>query len=349
MVTVRVETEAAYDVLVGEGLLSEAGERIRSLLPGAEMLCVVSDETVDALYGERLAESLAREGFAVFRHVIAPGEKSKDSAHYLELLNTLAEHRLTKSDAVIALGGGVCGDLAGFAAATYLRGIPYVQIPTSLLAMVDSSVGGKTAVNLPQGKNLAGAFYQPKLVLCDLSVLDTLPEAFWTDGCAEVMKYGVLEGGELFDHLEERGVDFDRAYVIPACIGIKAEYVRQDEFDTGLRQKLNLGHTVGHGIEAVSEYEVSHGRAVAAGLSIIAGAAVRAGFLRGEAAERIRKLLAKCGLPTETTYSLEELLLFLLRDKKRRGDSIRLIVPHDIGHCELHSIPVGELREFLAW
>ena len=187
----------------------------------------------------------------------------------MELLNFLAENKLTRSDALIALGGGVVGDLTGFAAATYLRGIDYIQIPTTLLAAVDSSVGGKTAIDLPSGKNLVGAFYQPKLVLCDTDTLNTLPEDIFRDGCAEVIKYGVLYDAELFAHLDESGLSFDREAVIARCVELKRDVVAEDEFDRGKRQKLNLGHTIGHGIEACSGYGISHGKAVAMGMTII--------------------------------------------------------------------------------
>jgi 3-dehydroquinate synthase len=256
-------------------------------------------------------------------------------------VNYIAENNLTRSDCLIALGGGVVGDLAGFAAATYLRGIPYIQIPTSLLAMVDSSVGGKTGIDLSTGKNLCGAFYQPAAVLCDTDVLNTLPEDTFRDGCAEVIKYGVLYDPALFAHLEDHGLLFDREFVIGRCVELKRDVVRTDEFDTGNRMKLNLGHTVGHAIEKCSEYSISHGKAVSIGMSIVLRAA------RCPDQDRITSLLTQFGLPTTTEYSAEILCKYALHDKKRSGGHIHLVIPEAIGDCAIVPTTVESLKSFI--
>ena len=202
-----------YNVCIGSGLLYELGERVRGLVPSAQRAAVITDDNVDALWGGKAVSSLEKAGFEVCKYVLPHGEESKNGLNYLSILSFLAEKRLSRSDVLLALGGGMVGDIAAFSAATYLRGVKYIQLPTSLLAMVDSSVGGKTAIDLPAGKNLAGVFCQPEAVLCDTDTLTTLPKEILRDGCAEVLKYGILGDTELFSHLKEKGTDFDREYV----------------------------------------------------------------------------------------------------------------------------------------
>ena len=255
--------------------------------------------------------------------------------------------QLTRTDLIVALGGGVVGDLAGFAAACYLRGIRFIQVPTTLLAAVDSSVGGKTAIDLDAGKNLAGAFWQPSLVLCDTDTLSTLPEEIFRDGCAEVIKYAVLYDPELIQQLLESGLDFDRESVITRCVQWKRDVVMEDEFDTGARMKLNLGHTFGHGVEAKSHFSVSHGKAVAIGMAMVGRASAKSGICSEETSHRIQKILQLFGLPVSTEYTAEELYTYTLSDKKRSGGSLTLIVPKEIGHCEGISVPVDQLPSFI--
>ena len=220
-------------------------------------------------------------------------------------------------------------------------------MPTTLLSMVDSSVGGKTAIDLKAGKNLAGAFYQPSLVLCDIETLSTLPHDIFCDGCAEVIKFGVLYDADLFSHLEETGLAFDRNRVISRCIELKRDVVAEDEFDTGSRQKLNLGHTIGHGVEKSSQYAVSHGSAVAIGMSIIASASAKYGFCDVTLPEKVVSILKKFTLPTETKYTAEDLFSAALSDKKRAGSHVNLIVPRRIGLCDIMPMPISELKEFI--
>lgn len=340
MITVTVNVSKTYDILIAGGLLARLGAETAKL-GKAKKVCIVSETNVWPLYGEAARDSLENEGFDVSTFVFPAGEASKNGDTYLKLLNFLAENQLTRSDIIIALGGGVVGDLAGFAAATYLRGIRFIQVPTTLLAAVDSSVGGKTAIDLDAGKNLAGVFWQPSLVLCDTDTLNTLPEDVFRDGCAEVIKYGILYDPELFDHLEDSGLQFNREWVIARCVELKRNVVMEDEFDTGARMKLNLGHTIGHGVEAMSRFAVSHGSAVAIGTAIVA----RASQCRDAA--RILTVLKAFGLPTQTMYSAEDLFIYTLSDKKRSGDSISLIVPEAIGSCHIISKPVNELKSFI--
>lgn len=346
MKTITVSASRTYDIRIGHGLLAALGEAVRGL-GKVEKVFLVSDTQVYPLYGGAAEASLKAAGHSVSSFVFPAGEESKNGETFLKLLNALAQAGLSRSDLLIALGGGVVGDLAGFAAACYLRGIRFVQIPTTLLAAVDSSVGGKTAIDLPAGKNLAGAFYQPSLVLCDLDALDTLPEDIFRDGCAEVIKYGVLYDPELFSQLEASGLDFDREAVIARCVALKRDVVMEDEKDTGSRMKLNLGHTFGHAVEAHSRFTLSHGKSVAIGLAVIARASASMDICSEEDAARIVSVLKAFGLPVQTQYTAEALLPYLLSDKKRSGGTVNLILPEAIGRCVVSPTPVSQLQSIL--
>ena len=339
MKTVHVKASREYDVLIGPGLLPTLGSHVPKKV---KKVCIVSETNVWPLYGDTAERSLKEAGVEVISFVFPAGEASKCGATYLELVNFLAENHLTRSDLIVALGGGVVGDLTGFAAATFLRGIAFIQVPTTLLAAVDSSVGGKTAIDLPAGKNLCGAFYQPSVVLCDTDTLNTLPEEIFRDGCAEVIKYGVLYDPALFAHLKEHGLDFHRENVITRCVELKRDVVAEDEFDTGARMKLNLGHTIGHSVEARSNFRLSHGRSVAIGMAIVArsacGAATR---------DEILEVLEIFGLPTVTACTAEELYVSALSDKKRSGGTVNLIVPRSIGDCAIVPTPVQQVKAFI--
>ena len=337
MKTVSVHASRSYEIRIGRGLLQGAGEQIRAVTD-AKKVMLVSDDAVWPLYGGPVRRSLETAGQTVSSFEFPHGESSKCACTYLELLDALCAQQLTRKDAIAALGGGVAGDLAGFAASTYLRGIGFIQIPTTLLAMVDSSVGGKTAIDLPEGKNLVGAFHQPAAVVCDPQLLDTLPPAILRDGCAEALKTAVLFDPDLFSHLAARGTDFDRMTVLPRCIACKRDAVCADEFDRGARQLLNLGHTAGHAIETLSGYRIAHGHAVAIGLAIMARAFCR------DAAE-IEAALIKLGLPTRTEFSPEQLAQAALADKKRAGERITLVIPRAIGDCVLREVPVDTLAD----
>ena len=345
MTTVTVRASRPYEVTIGRGLLDTVGRQAAGQWKGRSA-AVVSDSTVAPLYLNRVKDSLERAGFQVHSFVFPAGEDQKNGGTYLKLLEFLAARRLTRADGLIALGGGVVGDLAGFAAVTFLRGIGFLQLPTTLLAAVDSSVGGKTAIDLTNGKNLAGVFYQPQAVLCDLDTLDTLPAEVFADGCAEVIKYGMIGDPALLARLETVDFRADPEELVARCVAQKRDLVEQDEFDTGARQLLNLGHTLGHGVEACSGYTVSHGRAVAIGMTLVTRAAVAFGRCPAEVLPRLRRLLERYGLPDATAYSAQALYEKTLSDKKRSGDAISLVVPIAWGASQLVRIPVSELP---AW
>lgn len=346
MKCIEISASSSYTVKIGAGLLSTLGTEATAVCKIGKAV-IVSDSNVFPLYGEAAARALQNAGFTVFSFVFPAGEQSKCGEVYLKLLSFLAANAITRSDCLIALGGGVVGDLTGFAAATYLRGIAYIQVPTTLLAAVDSSVGGKTAIDLPEGKNLCGAFYQPRLVLCDTDTLNTLPEEIFRDGCAEVIKYGVLYDPKLFDHLSQNGIRFHREDVIARCVELKRDVVAQDEFDTGARMKLNLGHTVGHGVEAQSGFQVSHGKAVAIGMAIVARAAAKEGVCSPADRDQILRTLSVFGLPDRSPYSADGLYLSALSDKKRSGGTVNLIIPAAIGDCRIVPTPVEQLKSFI--
>lgn len=346
MKVVTVNATKSYDVKIGSGLLPGLGQEVRRLTK-ARKAAVISETNVFPLYGETVEQSLREAGMETVRFVFPAGEASKSAATFLEILNFLAENHLTRTDVLIALGGGVVGDITGFAASCYLRGIPYVQVPTTLLAAVDSSVGGKTAIDLPAGKNLAGAFYQPSLVLCDTDTLNTLPDAVFRDGCAEAIKYGILFDETLFSHIAVNGLAFHREDVIARCVEWKRDVVNRDEFDLGERQKLNLGHTIGHAIEAQSHFTVSHGSAVSMGIAIVTRASAAYGICEQSVVTDVLAALHKLGLPTATTYTAGELYTSALSDKKRAGGTVNLIVPEAIGRCVIRPTPIEALKAFM--
>jgi len=347
MKTIRVCASGEYDILIGEGLLKELGERVRELC-GAVRAVLVTADTVAALYLDRALDALKKAGIGAVPFVFPAGEASKCADTWLRLLNFMASVPLDRSDAVIALGGGVTGDLAGFAAATYLRGVPLFQVPTTLLAAVDSSVGGKTAIDLDAGKNLAGAFYQPKLVLCDTSLLRTLPERIFADGCAEVIKYGMIRDSALLAAVRETSAAETAEEVIARCVSIKRDVVQRDEFDRGDRQLLNFGHTFGHAVELQSGFAVSHGSAVAIGMAMVTRAAVRYGLCGEECLAALTHALEKYGLPDRTGLPAEKLAETVLRDKKRAGETIHLIVPETAGRCVIRQTPVADIPDWIG-
>ena len=345
MITVTVRASKQYDVIIGAGVQKQIGTAINHMEISG--VAIISDTNVWPLYGNTIEESLNQSGITHCHFVFPAGENSKNGETYLKILSFLAENHITRSDAIIALGGGVVGDIAGFAAATYLRGISYIQVPTTLLAMVDSSVGGKTAIDLPEGKNLTGAFYQPSLVLGDLDALNTLNTDVFRDGCAEIIKYGVLYDTQLFEHLEIAGLDFAREQVISRCITLKRDVVNEDEFDKGSRQKLNLGHTLGHSIEANSNFTVSHGQGVAMGMVLVSKAGCALGICSNEASARIQAVLNKFGLPVSTDLSPDALYEGALSDKKRSNNLVNLIIPKTIGDCIIYPLEIQKLKFFI--
>ena len=337
-----------YDILISPRLLVRAGGIMLAVLPHAKRLAVVSDTNVAPLYADTLLTSLRQAGYEPKLFTVPAGERSKNASQLSALWEGFLEFGLTRTDAVIALGGGVVGDLAGFAAATVLRGVDFVQIPTTLLAQVDSSVGGKVAIDLAAGKNLAGAFWQPKLVLIDPDVLHTLPDRVFADGMAEVIKYGCIFDAPFFTLLEEhpsREQVMERMEeVLFTCCDLKRRVVEEDERDTGNRMLLNFGHTLGHAYELAGHYETyTHGEGVAAGMVAAAALGEHLSVTPAGTAQRISALLSKAGLPTSIPCPEEGYAAAIGRDKKGAGDSISLILLRALGQAVAHKMPKDTL------
>ena len=338
-----LSTSKKYEVIIGRNLLADAGTYIRKCLPLPCKLCVITDSNVNPLYAQALLTSLKNAGFTTSKIVFPAGEHSKNLTTYLNIMEALADEGFTRSDALIALGGGVVGDLAGFAAATYLRGIAYIQIPTTYMSAVDSSVGGKTSINLQNGKNLAGAIWQPSLVLCDCDTFDTLPENKKRDGLAEAVKSAVVSDASLLHHIQTGNDE----YVIERCVSIKKSVVEADERDQGLRQILGFGHTIGHGLEKLSSFAIPHGQAVAAGMVIEARAAYRIGLVEHDLSNQLAQILSDLGFDLKVNYSADEIYHYALMDKKIHGDQITMVIPESIGKCKLQKISLKELKKFI--
>lgn len=341
MKTINVKVEKPYKVLVGPGLLGEAGRLISGNDKRIQKLMIVSDSNVAPMYMSKLRGSLEASGFEVFEYVFEAGEQSKTLNTIGEILGALAEAAFTRTDAVVALGGGVATDMAGFAASIFLRGIKVFQIPTSLLAQVDASVGGKTGVDLPQGKNLVGAFWQPGLVIADTSLLSSLSDQVFTEGMAEVIKYAFILDKALYEKLMIRVTKNSPELedVVARCIELKAEVVSQDEHDNGLRQLLNFGHTIGHVIEARSNFTVSHGFAVAKGMERISRSS--------PVHDDLVQMLKLYELPYDDPISPDQIMAGIMNDKKKRGSNITAVLVNEIGKGELKPMPVEDFRNYL--
>lgn len=346
METVKVNASKKYDVIIGCDTSALVGKKVKELSPNGKV-CVVTDDNVAALHldsiRERLKESKIKHEVFTFRH----GEQSKSPKVLFELLEFLANKHFNRADVLIALGGGVTGDLTGLAAAMYMRGMYLIQMPTTLLAMVDSSVGGKTAVNLEAGKNLAGVFNQPDLVLCDTRMLSTLPREIFCDGMAEVIKYGVIADRRLFELVRDGGAIINLEKVIARCVSIKRDIVNEDEYDNGKRQLLNFGHTLAHSLEKLSNYEISHGSAVAMGMLMIAEIAWKNKYSTERCQDEIIDALLENGLPISCPYEPSELYYNAVGDKKCTAGSITIIIPERIGKCKRLELSLDEFRELL--
>lgn len=340
----------SYDIYIEDGLLNRVGPYIQAVTK-AKTLGVISDTTIDGLYGDRLEKILTDAGFTVKRIVFPAGEESKSLAMLGNLYQQLSDAGLTRSDAIITFGGGVVGDLGGFAAATYLRGLPFIQIPTTIIAQVDSSVGGKVAIDLPSGKNRAGAFYQPKAVLIDPELLQSLPKRFLHDGLGEVIKYGCIRDEKLFSLLESLN-DATLAphweEIIQRCCAIKAQIVEHDVYDMGERMLLNFGHTIGHAIERFYGYgNYTHGEGVAAGMAMLTGVTEDMGLTEKGTTARLIKVLQQYDLPTDVAATRDELLPYIGNDKKKRGHSLTFIIIKKIGESELHTVTDAEIPAYV--
>lgn len=330
-----------YPVRTGRGLFEDIKKHLPPSFLGRRIM-IITDDNVAKFYLKKILSQLENCKYFIVPH----GETSKTVENAEKIANELAENNFTRKDCILALGGGVIGDLSGFVASIYMRGIPYAQLPTTLLAGIDSSVGGKTAVNLNYGKNLIGRIYPPEAVIFDINTLLTLPEEYVKDGIGEGLKYAILEGGNLFELMEIGLNDNNMEKFVDSCIRCKKRIVESDENETSVRRLLNLGHTVGHAIERKSELTLTHGICVSMGLRVVCRACRRAGYLPVNAYERILELLNKYSVP-ENPYPISELIESIRVDKKTDGAWINFITVHNLGDCRITPIVITKLEEFL--
>ncbi|MDE6413521.1 MAG: 3-dehydroquinate synthase [Eubacterium sp.] len=338
MKKLTVNVGKTYEILIEKGIMQACGSYIKKV-SNAKKVCVITDSNVAPLYLEKVVSSLEEENYEVFSFIFKAGESSKTTATVVEMVEFLAEKGLTRKDLVVALGGGVCGDMAGFASAVYLREIDFVQMPTTLLSQVDSSVGGKTGVDLPQGKNLCGAFHQPILVLMDPLALNTLSDHFFNDGMGEVIKAGCIKSAELFEKIETIDVKENIEEIIFDCVDIKRGVVERDEKEQGERALLNFGHTIGHGIEKLHNFSgISHGEAVGVGMLMISEIGEKAGLTERGTAERIKKVLEKYNMKTADNNSVEDIIEAMQHDKKKTANGINFVMLNAIGDSFIYPV-----------
>ncbi len=350
MLSITVNASRKYDVIIGSGLIENAGRMVRGV-SAAKKACVICDATTRKLFSDEVIGSLAGAGFDTHLLIFAPGEQTKSLSNLSRILEYLADRQFTRTDLLVALGGGVIGDLTGFAAATFLRGINFIQMPTTLLSAVDASVGGKTAVNLKAGKNLAGAFHQPALVMFDTNTIETLPEEQFKEGLAEIIKCGVIGDKDLFEYVayeKSPGINDFVEMTAERAITVKRDLVEADEYDVGPRKLLNFGHTMGHAIELCSGYEISHGHAVAMGMLAASKASYRKGWSNEDCTIPLWQTLERYGIDPTCPFSAEELASAALKDKKRSGSKISLVIPLQIGEGAIMDVKVEELLEFFS-
>ena len=343
---ITVNGSTSYDVIIESGILDRVGELLRDEI-GGERALIVADSNVAALYLNTVADSLKEAGYEISSLALAPGEQTKSIDNYVFLLNVLAEREFSGTDLIVALGGGMIGDLVGFVGSTYKRGMKCVQLPTSLLAAVDASVGGKTAINTPSGKNQVGTIHNPSIVICDPAVMSTLSDSALHEGYAEIIKYGILSGNDVINALRSAVTSGDYSDVIKRSVIIKRDIVEMDEEDLSFRQYLNLGHLVGHAIEAFNDYSISHGQSVAEGLAIEARCAAMNGFTEMSTYLGITALLEEFNFDISRMYSLDDLQPYLLRDKRLRDGSIQIIVPVKIGECSMRELSSCKLADYI--
>lgn len=345
---ISVNVSKKYDILVGRGVIDNAHAIISNYCPKGK-IAIVTDDIVDGLYGNKLLNSLIEAGYVACKFVFENGEKAKCFKTLSEILEFLAIHSFKRDDCLIALGGGVVGDITGLSAALYMRGIKFIQIPTTLLAMVDASIGGKTAVDLKAGKNLAGAFWQPSLVVCDIDIIEKLPKDIFTEGMGEVIKYDVIGNyGIMNDILQNKLMD-NLSKTILNCIEFKKKVVEEDEFETkGIRKILNVGHTIAHGIEKISNYEISHGYAVGTGLVWEAAIAYKLNLCPLNLFELIKKVVIMSGLLVNLDCDKRDLIDAMKNDKKNSDDLISFILPIELGNCVEKKLSTDELEYLLG-
>ncbi len=348
MKKLTVNVGKTYEIIIEKGIMQECGAYIKKV-SSAKKVCVITDSNVAPLYLDRVVSGLEKEGYEVFSFIFKAGESSKTTAVIVEMVEFLAEKGLTRKDLVVALGGGVCGDMAGFAAAVSVRGIDFVQIPTTLLSQVDSSVGGKTGVDLPQGKNLCGAFHQPVLVLIDPLALHTLSDHYFSDGMGEVIKAGCIKSAQLFEKIENKDVKENIEEIIFECVDIKRSVVERDEKEQGERALLNFGHTIGHGIEKLHNFSgVSHGEAVGIGMLMISEIGEKAGLTEKGTADRIKAVLEKYNMKTSDNHSAESIIEAMQSDKKRTLNGINFVMLKSIGNSFIYPVENEKINKLFG-
>lgn len=341
--------DKTYPIIIERGIINRVSKEVGKRYTGKKIF-IITDDNVNNYYGDKVSKNLNDDGFEVKLLSLKPGEETKNFNTLQSLYNELLDFNLTRSDLIIALGGGVIGDLAGFVASTYLRGIDFVQIPTSLLAQVDSSVGGKVAVDLDRGKNLVGSFYHPKCVLIDPEVLNTLENRFFVDGMAEVIKYGCIKDEELFKYLEKienyQQLKNNMEIIIHKCCDIKRQVVENDEKDKGERMILNFGHTLGHAIEQYYNYtKYSHGEGVSIGMYVISKISEEKGLTKKGTAKRIKDILVKYNLPYNLNIDIEKTLSAINLDKKKLGNDLNVIILDKIGSSKIYKTTAEFFKE----
>ena len=345
MYTVSISASQPYAVHIGAGLLARSGELIAAVTP-ARRCVLVADSNTAPLYANIVSDALTNFGFDVHSYILPAGEENKTLPVCAQLLSFFAQVGLTRTDFAIALGGGVVGDMTGFACAIYQRGIDFIQMPTTLLAACDASVGGKTAVDLPEGKNLAGAFHQPKLVICDTDTFRTLPAAVFAEGMAEVIKHALIADKDLLTTLQTQDVLGNMDELVRRNVEIKATFVCADEREHGQRKLLNFGHTLGHAVERCSNYSIAHGEAVAIGMTLICRAAEKFGYSPTGTTDTVTALLERFSLPCQCPFSADELYNAATADKKRSGDHIDIVILKELAQAQTVRLTLDELRRF---
>lgn len=346
---VNINTSKDYKIKIGSGLLDKIPEFLKAYRSKSNIV-LITDDIVNSLYVDKVVENLSKNQFYPHRYIIKNGENSKNLETITDILNFLADNEINRDDLIIAIGGGVVGDIAGFVASIYLRGIDFIQVPTTFLSAIDSSVGGKTGVNLKKGKNLVGSFNQPLEVICDIDTFSTLDDKIFSEGLAEAIKYGLLFDKTLFNRLatgtlHQNSKDLEE--IVSRCVQLKGEIVKDDEFDRGNRQLLNLGHTIGHSIEKISKFTIHHGIAVAIGMAIITKSSEVNSIGKNGIYNKVKDSLLANNLPIEIDYPTELIYEYSKSDKKISGDSINLIVPVDIGYCRIYKMKIDEVLDFI--
>lgn len=343
MNTLTINALKSYNVIVGEHLIANLGSYASSIInPGKA--AVISDSNTWTLYGTKVSGSLAQAGFNIYDYILPTGEQSKNGDTYLKLLGYLAENHIQQTDIIIALGGGVICDICGFVAATYLRGIAYIQLPTTLLAMISSSTGGVASINLPSSRNVAGTVYHPSLVICDTTTLNSLGASDLKNGYAEIIKYSIISDNALFAHMQAHLDNFDREYAVSRCIQLKSKIIEGANSEQAL---LDFGQTIGHAIEITDNYMTSYGSALALGIAAACRTSSKLGFCDNSLTESVLKLLTDLSLPVGSAHTVDDIYDSALSHKMYEHNMIKIILPKEIGQCVVHTTDSNGLRLFI--